>query len=90
MAWADGDFDGNGTVDIRDLSKVLTNSDNTAGLSGVSVKAVPEPSTLALATGVLVGLWSCDLRKQNRPGREGRSTGPAKEPSLTQCPTSLQ
>ena len=48
MQWADGDFTGDGTVDINDLGNVLANYDKSAGLSSAGIKAVPEPSSLAV------------------------------------------
>jgi probable HAF family extracellular repeat protein len=62
--WAEGDFDGDGTVNISDLSNVLTNYDKTASASG-GIKAVPEPSTIALLAAALASLLGYARRKHN-------------------------
>jgi probable HAF family extracellular repeat protein len=65
MGWAQGDFDGSNTVDVSDLSKVLANYDKTMGAGfGPSLKAVPEPGTLALLAAGLAGLAAWAWRKQ--------------------------
>ena len=48
MNWSSGDFNGDGKVDINDLSVVLTNYDKSIGSSAAGMAAVPEPSCLAL------------------------------------------
>jgi hypothetical protein len=60
--WFDGDFNGDGTVNISDLSNVLTNYDRT--LQAAGLKAVPEPGALALLAVGLVGLLARTRRKQ--------------------------
>ncbi|MHB1038510.1 MAG: PEP-CTERM sorting domain-containing protein, partial [Pirellulales bacterium] len=56
--WADGDFDGNGTVDIFDVAAMQVNYGH--GVES-SPAPVPEPSTLLLAMvgvlGILIGWW---------------------------------
>jgi hypothetical protein len=44
MVWADGDFDGDGDVDLDDLSSLAGNWQY--GVTG----AVPEPATIGLLT----------------------------------------
>jgi hypothetical protein len=62
MVWADGDFNGDGTVNISDLSNVLTNYDKSATAAGI--RAVPEPSMLALAAAGMAGLLACAWRRR--------------------------
>ena len=53
---AQGEFTGDGTVDINDLTVVLAHYGQTAGASGPAVpSAVPEPSALLLAAAALAG-----------------------------------
>ena len=47
MTWSQGDFNGDGKVDINDLTIVLANFGATYA-AAPGVKAVPEPSSLAL------------------------------------------
>ena len=48
MSWASGDFTGDGTVDINDLTIVLANYNKSVGASAGGLAAVPEPSALLL------------------------------------------
>jgi threonine dehydrogenase-like Zn-dependent dehydrogenase len=54
MSWSAGDFVGDGTVDINDLTIVLANFDKSAAAAGI--EAVPEPSTVALIGAGAIGL----------------------------------
>ena len=60
MTWAQGDFNGDGTVNGADLNTVLSNYNQSAGVTA----AVPEPSTLLLAAAGLVGLLAYAWRKR--------------------------
>jgi T5SS/PEP-CTERM-associated repeat protein len=62
MSWSQGDFTGDGTVDIGDLSIILANYDKKFTAGGI--KAVPEPSAIALLAAGLVGLLAYGWRKQ--------------------------
>jgi hypothetical protein len=65
MAWADGDFNGDNTVNISDLSNVLTNYDKSMGLGAApGLKAVPEPATLVLLASSAIGLAAYAWRKR--------------------------
>jgi hypothetical protein len=66
MTWADGDFSGDGTVNISDLSVILANYDKT--FTAGNLHAVPEPSTLLLAVGVM-SLLAYARRKQRSTTR---------------------
>ena len=55
--WTQGEFTGDGTVDINDLTIVLANYGGTLGSSPPA--AVPEPSTLLLAAAGLLGAGYC-------------------------------
>ena len=54
MFWGQGDFNGDGTVDINDLTIVLANFGASYGAG--NIKAVPEPSTIAILLAGAVGL----------------------------------
>ena len=56
MAWNEGDFNGDGTVDVNDLTIVLSSFGDTAGSS--SPAAVPEPSALALLVAGMAALFA--------------------------------
>ena len=58
MVFSHGDFNGDGKVDINDLTILLTNYGWTSGLAGVA--AVPEPGALGAAG-----------RRPRRPGNIG-------------------
>jgi hypothetical protein len=58
MTWAQGDFDGSGTVDNSDLQSLLPNYDQTS--SGV---VVPEPCSLAL---FVMGALAWSLRRRSQ------------------------
>jgi hypothetical protein len=63
MAWARDDFDGNQTVDINDLSTLLTNYDKSFAASA-GIHAVPEPSVLGLLVAASgMALLACARRK---------------------------
>ena len=47
LAWAQGDFDGDGTVNISDLSNVLTNYDKSSGASAGGIAAAAEAKRAA-------------------------------------------
>ena len=52
------DGDPTGTVDVNDLTLVLSNFGTTYGAgSGPGMSAVPEPCSIALAALALVGVW---------------------------------
>ena len=59
MTWRQGDFNGDGTVDGTDLNIVLSNYNQSAGVTA----AVPEPSTLLLLAAGLFGLVCYAWRK---------------------------
>ena len=56
MTWSQGDFIGDGTVDINDLTIVLANYGETAGSSASGMAPVPEPSTIAILLAGAIGL----------------------------------
>ena len=62
MTWAQGDFNGDGTVNGADLNTVLSNFNQSLYLSGSPsvVAAVPETSSLFLAAVGLAGwlVWA--------------------------------
>ena len=58
MAWSQGIFTGDGTVDINDLTIVLANFGTTYG-SAAGLAAVPEPSGVLLIGLALVNLVAC-------------------------------
>jgi T5SS/PEP-CTERM-associated repeat protein len=60
MSWSQGDFTGDGTVDIGDLSILLSNYDRTFT---AGIKAVPEPSTIALLCAGAIGLLAWRRRR---------------------------
>ena len=57
MAWSQGEFTGSGTVNVDDLTIVLSNFGKTPGASPAGMAAVPEPSAAALLAlaGLLAG-----------------------------------
>jgi formylglycine-generating enzyme len=55
-ARADGDFNNDGKVDINDLGVVLTNYDKSIAASAAGIKAIPEPSTIAILLAAAIGL----------------------------------
>ena len=52
LTWTQGDFNGDGAVDINDLTVVLANYNTSVGSADV-IRAAPEPTSLLL---VLAGL----------------------------------
>jgi hypothetical protein len=67
QTWTQGSMDGDpaGTVDINDLTVVLSNYGATVGApGGVGVSAVPEPSAAALLAAALAGLAAYAWRKR--------------------------
>ena len=68
MSWTTGDFNGDGQVDINDLTIVLAHFGKSTGASAVpGLSAVPEPGTLGPAAlgAVLLGLLACMPRKRS-------------------------
>ena len=63
--WSQGSMDGDptGTVDVNDLTLVLANFGTTYGASS-GIKAVPEPSTIALGLAGAVCLVAFALRRR--------------------------
>ena len=63
-AWSQGcmDGDGTGTVDLNDLTIVLANFGTTYGASS-GIKAVPEPSCLAILAATALLALACRRRK---------------------------
>jgi hypothetical protein len=61
MTWSEGDFNGDGKVDVNDLTIVLSNFGQT---SSASIKAVPEPATIAMLAGGLIGLLAYAWRRR--------------------------
>jgi hypothetical protein len=60
--WLTGDFDGSGTVDINDLTIVLANYNQNGSATGLA--AVPEPASLLVAAGGLIGLLAVVWRRK--------------------------
>jgi hypothetical protein len=61
----DGDVNGDSTVDINDLTVVLSSYNSSHVLSAAGIAApVPEPSMLALFAGGLVALLAYAWRKE--------------------------
>jgi subtilisin-like proprotein convertase family protein len=63
LTWSDGDFTSDGTVDISDLSIVLTNYNTSYTAPSGNIRAVPEPSTIALLLASAIGLFAWRRRK---------------------------
>ena len=63
MVWSNGEFTGSGTVDINDLTIVLANYNQTFGAAS-DIKAVPEPTCLALLGIAAVSLFAFTWRKR--------------------------
>ena len=72
MTWAQGEFTGDGTVDINDLTIVLRTT--TRAWRSAEPAAVPEPSSPAplgvVAAGVLGYFWRCWWIGWRRAARE--------------------
>jgi hypothetical protein len=57
MAWENGDFTGEGTANVADLTLLLNNYNKTGGAVAAAGTAVPEPLSLVLLAGIaLTGL----------------------------------
>jgi hypothetical protein len=57
MTWAQGEFTGDGTVGINDLTIVLAHYNQSIGsAAGGGLATVPEPSMLLLTAAGLLGL----------------------------------
>ena len=63
MTWSQGEFTGDGKVDINDLTIVLSHFGQSAATSAAAVSAVPEPSALLLAAAALAGCLACAGRR---------------------------
>jgi uncharacterized protein (DUF2141 family) len=61
MLWSQGDMNTDGKVDINDLTIVLTNYGTS---SNADIKAVPEPSTIALLLAGAVGVLAYARRRR--------------------------
>ena len=55
MTWRQGDFNGDGKVDVNDLTVVLSQFGSSVGGSA-GIAPVPEPSTIAIVVAGLLGL----------------------------------
>jgi probable HAF family extracellular repeat protein len=65
MTWSQGDFTGDGTVDINDLTLVLANFNTSYSSAGI--KAVPEPSCIALLGIGAINLLLAIAYRKRRP-----------------------
>ena len=64
-----GEFTGDGTVDINDLTIVLAHYGQSVGASAAGVAAVPEPASWAmLAAALSAAAWAV-ARRRNQPKR---------------------
>ena len=59
-----GDFNGDGKVDVNDLTILLSSFGETLGASSLSVAGVPEPSSLILVGVGAVGLFGFVCRRR--------------------------
>ena len=77
MSWSTGDFTGDGTVDINDLTIVLANYGKTTGSSAAGMSAVPEPSSMMLlaTVGLAAAAWAMGAAGagRKRPGMSADS-----------------
>ena len=64
MNWGTGDFTGDGTIDINDLTIVLANYNRSVASSTAGISAVPEPAGLVLLAAGLAGLLVCAWRQR--------------------------
>jgi hypothetical protein len=62
--WTKGEFTGDGTVDINDLTIVLARFGQSSGSSAAGISAAPEPGTLVLLAGGMLGLLAYSGRKR--------------------------
>ena len=69
MTWSQGEFTGDGTVDINDLTIVLANYGQTAGAAGRPA-TVPEPAAAVLLAAAAVVLLA-GLRLDPRVRKAG-------------------
>jgi hypothetical protein len=66
MSWSTGDFTGDGTVDINDLTIVLANYNTSDASPAAAIAAVPEPSGLVLIGVAVAGLAARASRRRRR------------------------
>ena len=63
MTWSQGDLNGDGRVDVNDLTILLSNFGKS---SGARIEAVPEPSCLLLLGIGAAGLFACVRRRRTQ------------------------
>ena len=64
MSWAQGEFTGDGTVNVNDLTIVLSHFGQTLGLPAADAAAVPEPACAVLLAIGAVTLLAFAKRRQ--------------------------